>query len=846
MSTLSSRLSLSDGQWVIRYDEFCPELEGRREALCALGNGYFVTRGALSCSEADDVHSPGTYVAGIYNRLEARVAGHLLDNEDLVNLPNWLYLKFRIGQGGWFDLGNVQILAYKQELNLKEGIHYRDIYFKDNEGRETTIAERRFVHMRYFHLAGLELSICAHNWSGSLTIRSALDGSVVNGIGKNRSPDRKNLEPVDSMVIDGCLSLKMRTTQSHIIIAQAARMTVFHNGHLVATERNNVIEPSFVGEEVQLAITPNDRTVLQKVVALFTSRDHAISEPALAAYEAVTNAPEFEELVSGQIEAWRHLWYHFDLELESDSNDHTALTSLLLRLNSFHVLQTASANSMDLDAGIPARGWSEGYQGHVFWDDLFVFPFLLLRMPSIAQSLLKYRYRRLDEARKIAREMGLAGARYPWQSASTGREETPKGSWDAEKGVWRPELSHMQVHVNAAIAFNIWQYYQVTGNVEFMCAYGADMLLEIARFFAHFARYNTARDRYEIHAVVGPDEFHTSYPQSITNGINNNAYTNLMAVWTIARALDLLNLLPEDHSAEICERLKLTRDEIADWDRVSRKMYVPLLENGIISQFEGYEDLDEFPRTADGSIDLVYLNDVLAKQGGWANQYQISKQADVLMLFYLFSSEELKELFDRLGYTFSPESIPANVAYYVQQTANSSTLSRVATAWVLSRVDRPNAWGLLTNISGVSQTEPLLDVRPSLGSWDIFQQALGSDFFDIQGGSTAQGVHLGAMGGTVDIVQRAYTGIVTKSDVLWINPRLPLELKRLTLNLHYRQQAVRLEITQQTIEVKTGHSSAAPIMIGIKNKTYEFESGKKKVFYIATGEQCQSLSSTSS
>src|SRR5262249_10515104 len=152
------------------------------------------------------------------------------------------------------------------------------------------------------------------------------------------------------------------------------------------------------------------------------------------------------------------------------------------------------------------------------------------------------------------------------------------------------------------------------------------------------------------------------------------------------------------------------------------------------------------------------------------NQYQVSKQPDVLMLFYLFSTEELKELFDRLNYHFEPDMIPKNISYYVPQTANYSTLSRVAIAWVLSRMNRPEAWQLLSKMSGGKDAQQVTPISSYPRSWDIFQEAISSD---LQSAATPEGIHLGAMAGTVDIVQRCYTGIVTRNDVLWINPCLP-------------------------------------------------------------------------
>lgn len=825
-------LGVSDKNWVVSYNEFIPKLEGRREALCALGNGYFVTRATAPETEANDIHFPGTYFAGLYNRITTDIANLTLEHEDLVNAPNWLSLTFKIDEGQWFELEKTQIISYRQDLNLREGILYRKIRFKDQEGHETSLSERRFVHMRHCHLAGLETKLTAHNWSGTLTVRSALDGRVLNAIGTYTSleKDKKHLEPIETSITDDILFLKMQTTQSHVTIAEAAGVSVFCNDKPKTVERNDIIETNYVAQDIHINIGEGDQITIQKIASLFTSRDDAISEAGFAAHEAIIDAPSFATLVDDQVKIWRHFWNLFDLSLETKENTPKVQPSLLLHLNSFQALSTISSHSIDLDVGIPARGWSEGYEGHIFWDDLYVFPFFNMRAPAISQAVLKYRYRRLDQARKLAKAMGVCGARYPWQSGSSGREETPKGGWDPEKKVWNPDYSHMQVHVSAAVAFNIWQYYQVTGDLQFLYMYGADMILEIARFFAHFAKYNHKRDRFEIHGVVGPDEFHVRYPGATEPGINNNAYTNLMAVWVLCRGLELLKILPKIQSNEICERLNLADDELKLWDHVSRKMFVPLQDNGIISEFEGYEKLKEFPQRKDGFIDMERLPQILREEAGLPNQYQVSKQPDVLMLFYLFSTEELKELFDRLNYGFDPESIPKNINFYVRQTASDSSLSRVALAWVLSRMDRIGSWKHLQAMSESTASEKSPETQVFPHSWNIWQQALDTDFLDIQGGTTASGLHMGAMVGTIDIVQRCYTGIVIKNDVLWLNPCLPEELTRLSFHFHYRQHAVQFEITQETAKVSSAESDAPPIEIGFKDKKYELVPGTTKTF----------------
>jgi alpha,alpha-trehalase len=267
-----------------------------------------------------------------------------------------------------------------------------------------------------------------------------------------------------------------------------------------------------------------EQATVEKTLALFTSRDQASSECALEARKTVARAGQFAELLDSHALAWQQLWRRFDMEIElketaASQNGHA---ELILRLHMFHLLQTASLNTLELDVGVPARGLhGEAYRGHIFWDELFIFPLLNLRLPEITRALLKYRFRRLDEARAMAREAGYRGAMYPWQSGSDGREESQKLHLNPQSGRWIPDRSCLQRHVNAAVAYNIWQYYQVTDDMEFMAFYGAEMFLEIARFWASLAHYNERLDRYEILGVMGPDEYHDGYPDVEEGGLNN-------------------------------------------------------------------------------------------------------------------------------------------------------------------------------------------------------------------------------------------------------------------------------------------------------------------------------------
>ena len=796
--------------WHLTYTGYDPDREGLRETLCALGNGQIVSRGCAPDALADEVHYPGTYLAGGYDRLVSKVEDHELENEDLVNLPNWLPLVMRIGDGDWIRPDAVDYLDYRQELDLKAGVLSRRLRFSDGQGRVTRWDEQRIVSMHDPHLAALSVTLTPENWSGAMTLRSSLDASVLNwGVPRYRQLDGRHLETLDTCRAEpGLIALRARFKQARREVALAARTAVADEGIPVAPQRHETL-PDIAAEEFEVAAREGRPVSVEKIAACFDSRNHAITEPLAEAVDRARRSGEFATLRRAHERAWAHLWEQCDIRIDSFENDDAQLR---LRLHIFHLLQTASVHSVERDVGVPPRGWhGEAYRGHIMWDELFIFPYLTLRMPLLTRALLRYRYRRLGEARRAAREAGYRGAMFPWQSGSNGREESQRVHLNPQSGRWIPDNSWRQRHIGAAIAYNVWHYVQSTDDRDFLRDFGAELFLDIARFWASIAE-ERPDGRFGICGVMGPDEFHTAYPgadPSAEGGLDNNAYTNVMAAWLLARSLDLLDLISEDDRRRLCDTLELDDDELARWDEISRRLFIPFHEDGIISQFEGYGDLKEFDWEGyrEKYDDLQRLDRILEAEGDDPNAYKVSKQADLLMIFYLFSREELKAIFDRLGYAFAPEMVDHNIRYYLDRTSHGSTLSWVAHAWVLARTDRQHSWRLAL-------------------------QALDSDISDIQGGTTPEGIHLGAMAGTVDLIQRCYTGIEMHAGTLAFNPRLPDEVRRLEARVQFRRQILDVTITQEHLQVSSRIMTAQPITIAYRGQSREMSPGQSFTFHL--------------
>ncbi len=795
--------------WSLTYDSFDPADEGLREALTSTGNGYFCTRGAAEWEDTDDVHYPGTYAHGGYNRETTIMGGSPVLNEDLVNLPNWLVLKLRIEGNEAITLENVEVLTYRHDFDIRTALLTREVRFRDRAGRETTLRSRRFVSMAHVHQAAIEWTLTAENWSGRVEVVSALDGRVTNrGVARYRALEGRHLDPVSPRTFGPeVVALKVKTRQSDLYVAEAARTTVHRGEERVAVERSLYQTEDYIQQLLSFDVAQGEAVRLEKVVAFYTSKDRAISEPLGNVGKSARRYPGFAEALARHTAAWQELWRGCDMTLPQNER-----VQLVLRFHIAHVLQVCSRHTANYDAGVPARGLNgEAYRGHIFWDELFIYPFLNFRLPEITRELLMYRYRRLGEARAAAREAGYKGALFPWQSGSDGTEETQVVHLNPISGQWDPDLSHNQRHVNAAIFFNIWHYYQATDDADFVREYGAEMMLEIARFWASIAHFNPERDRYEIHGVMGPDEFHEKYPGATEGGLRNNAYTNVTVAWIADTARRVLDLLPESRRAALIDLLGLGEDEIAAWEGMSRKMFVPFHGDGIISQFEGYEELEELDwdayREKHGNVQR--LDRILRAEGKDPDDYMLAKQADTVMLFFLFGDDELKRMFERLGYPYPDDARARNVEYYDQRTSHGSTLSFVAHAAVLAGIDPES-------------------------SWERFLVALESDIGDVQGGTTKEGIHLGVMSGTLDLIQRGYLGSRIRDDILYFKPRLTDRLDGLSFPMQYRGTPLTVTLRAGELSVSVhGEGLSRPIRVGVGDEVRDLCPGDSHTFALA-------------
>lgn len=791
--------------WNLEFDGYDPSVEKLREALCTVGNGFLATRGAAPETPASQVHYPGTYIAGLFNRLDDAVAGVAVTNESLVNVPNWLPVEFRAeGETTWFSPETHAVHGYKQTLSIRHAVLTRTFTFTDSAGRATHVTQQRFASMHDPHLVALKTVVRPLNWASNLELRSYVDGDITNDlVERYRDLSRRHLEPAETRSLGtGTTLLETRTTSSQVCIAVALRNHV-DTGTPNECELQPLHDRSRSGHTAVVPASAEHSVTLTKTAAICTSRDPARGAPGDDAARIIGRADTYEALLADHVKAWEALWLKWDCRLTGHD-----VAERTVRFHLMHVVQTLSPHTQELDAGVPARGLhGEAYRGHIFWDELFVLPSLSLRMPALARSLIKYRYRRIPEARAAARVHGYSGAMFPWQSGGSGGEESQSLHLNPRSGRWLPDASHRAHHVGLAIAYTVWQYYQVTADVEFLTDYGAEMLLEVARFWGSLAQYSPQDGRYHIRGVIGPDEFHSGYPDAVHDGVDDNAYTNVLAAWAIQRALAALEVLNSRAREELERRIGLGDPELAQLKKVSRRLFVPFHDGGIISQFAGYEKLAELPwnayRAQYGNIQR--LDRILEAEGDDVNRYKASKQADVLMLLYLFSVPELTEILGSLGYPFAGEAVPRTIDYYLARTSHGSTLSSVVHSWVLARAHRSDAE-------------------------ELYEHVLKADIADIQGGTTSEGIHLAAMAGSVDIVQRCYSGLEFRNNRIIFAPRFPETFGEVSFGFRYRGGWFTVTARGRHLTIAATAGTYPPVTVECHNRMVILSPGGRASF----------------
>ncbi len=708
--------------WRFDVKGFDPFREREVETWLTVANGESGTRGALE--EGSAVSTPATFVAGVF--------GDGTDEPRFrqpVPAPDWTGLRLR-AWGSVVNLSNGELLDHERVLDMRHGVVYRYWRQRLRNGHTLRVRTARFASLADRQILAIRAEATPEDAPGRIVWAGAV--GVTHAGGPTKETEFEKLDEPGFIA-----RTRGRNGGGHVL----AVTTRAAPGSPVVRHMEQARD--VIGGRLE----PGDPATVDRLAALVSARTKVPS--ASSARRALARAEElgFDELLRRHRAAWEARWRDADLVVDGDAGDQEAL-----RFSIYHMISTAHPTKDTVSVGARGLG-GMSYFLHVFWDtEIFVLPFFIYSHPETARTLLAYRYRNLDGAREKARHMGHHGALYPWESADKGVETTPPYGLGPD-GEMVPILSGlMEHHISADVAWGVWEYWKATADDAFMASMGVEIMLETARFWASRSSLD-ADGRYHIRLVVGPDEYH--------EGVDDNAYTNVLARWNIGKAVEALGWLEHvdsGYAAELRHRLDLDDTEIEQWMGVMWN-----LEDGfdpatnLFEQFAGFYQMDDVPieklRPRPMAADLMLGREVTLRA-------KVVKQADVVMLCHILSDE------------YGDDVARANYDYYEPITCHGSSLSPGIHAAVAARLG---------------------DVPLAV---EDFKMAAAIDLADNMG-NAARGLHMATMGGLWQAAVMGFAGLQRRHEALLIDPHLPPTWKRVRVPLQFRGARAEFELRRR-------------------------------------------------
>lgn len=602
-------------EWCLTEDSFRPGLLAHFESIFTLANGYMGVRASLETNPL--MADPGFYVAGVFDQ----VHGHV---HEIVNLPSWIGIGMNV-DGFPVDLRKGTMLEYRRTLDMRQGILFTHIVWRDAGMHTTRFELARLVHQTERHLALQWGRITPLDYEATVRVSSSIDAWAVKYASPNGAPRLKDLATRD-LAGDGIL-LATSTLQTGLRVSMATRLSLAGQ-----EQRQAQAGEDRVSETVAARVHRGESLAFEKRVAVCTSREGTDPEARAAAILRECAARSLPEMIGTHTAAWARRWADTDIRIAGDPR-----AQIALRFNLFHLASLAAP--WDERVSLGAKGLhGNGYSGVYFWDtEIYMLPFYTHTHPAAAKALLQYRYHMLADARLNARELKRGGAFYPWNSSINGRGHHWTG--------W-------QEHVGSDVAYGIDWYVRATGDTEFLHGRGAEIIFETARYWQDRVEPD-AKKGYVLTGIMGPDEIH--------GGIANNAFTNYLVKWHLGRAAELAAELQADGSWNaLAGRLSLGEADVAAWRDIRDRLHFPFdAERNIHEQFEGYFQLPE--KAIDRSLSRMQYTGPVQHA---FKPTKVAQQADTVLMYWMFQ-EAFPVAVRQAGYN-----------YYDPRCSHTSSLSR--------------------------------------------------------------------------------------------------------------------------------------------------------------------------
>ena len=736
---------LKHDEWCIIEEGFKPENHRASESIFSLGNGNMGQRAMFEEHYSGETLQ-GTYVAGVYYPDKTRVGwwknGYPEYFAKVLNAPTWINIDVKIN-GEMLDLAKCEVSDFVRTLNMKEGVLERSFIATMTNGNKVKVEAKRFLSIVTSEVGVIRYSVTPLNFDGKISFTPYIDADVMN---EDSNYDEKFWDVLIAKAMNGEGYITSRTKKLDFHVCMGMKYDVYKDGQKL--EMNPVIkeEAKKVANKVEFEVEQDEELTIYKYAAVLSSLNHSkidISSDAQSVVSAA-HAKGYGALLEEHINAWAEKWTNSDIVIEGDVAAQQAI-----RFNIFQLNQTYTGEDERLNIG-PKGFTGEKYGGSTYWDtEAYCVPFYLsTSKPEVTRNLLIYRHKQLQKAIENAEKLGFTNGAALYPMVTMNGEEC-HNEW---------EITFEEIHRNGAIAFAIYNYIRHTDDKKYLEEYGLDVLIGIARFWSQRVSYSRAKKKYVMLGVTGPNEYE--------NNINNNWYTNTIAVWCMKYTQEAMAHVKETNPArysEIMKNLKFDFDaETAKWNDIIENMYYPIdEETGVYLQQEGYMDKEQILAS-----ELDPAIRPINQHWSWDRILRscFIKQADVLQGIYLFEDE------------YDVETIRKNYDFYEPRTLHESSLSPCIHSILAAKIgDEERAYDLYLRTSRLDLDDYNKEVH--------------------------EGLHITSMAGTWMSIVEGFGGMRVVNGQLVLNPMLPKVWKSYSFKVRFRGNLLNVRISEEGVGV---------------------------------------------
>jgi len=756
-------------EWQIIEEGFHPELNREAESIFSIGNGYMGQRANFEERYSGD-SLQGSYVAGVYYPDKTRVGwwknGYPEYFAKVLNAPKWIGIDLAV-DGVVLDLAKSKIRSFRRILNMKEGYLERNFVFVAGIGKSVEISVRRFVSMAEPDLGVIRYSIKPVGFKGTAEFELYLDADVRN---EDTNYGEKFWKDVMFKAESGSTNLTAKTLKTGFYVTLAMKWLLQKNGK--KTSGKSVVTGcnGYVSSKLSLNFSDGEEITLYKYVSVQSSLNHPQKNLVTVADKRAEYAHRkgFDKLFEEHKTAWEKIWKTSDVHIEGDVEAQQAI-----RFNIFHLNQTYTGKDERLNIG-PKGFTGEKYGGSTYWDtEAFALPFFLKTAPGgVARNLLIYRYKHLGKSIENAAKLGFKDGAALYPMVTMNGEEC-HNEW---------EITFEEIHRNGAIAFAIYNYVRHTGDEDYLKEYGLEVLIGISRFWNQRATYSENLGKFVILGVTGPNEYE--------NNVNNNWYTNTLAVWTLAYTIkNLLELKKSDSKAlrKVISKTGLKfSEEIPAWEEKISNMHFPFDEKRkIFLQQDSFLDKELKPAAS-----IPKRERPINQHWSWDRILRscFIKQADVLQGLYVLEDQ------------YDTETIKRNFDFYEPMTVHESSLSACIHSILASRIG---------NIKK---------------AYELYLRTARLDLDDYNR-EVADGLHITSMAGTWLAIVEGFGGMRIRYDRVELNPLIPGQWRSYSFLARFRELLFEVKVTGKNVMITNLSDQTLPIHIFEKN--YDIKGSEK-------------------